>query len=245
MTGWFRSAATAFVAPAGRRYRTWTGRTVLIAALVVCVGIASGMPRAVAARYEVGYNGFTAQGRMQVAPRGNGRWSMSLHVGNALASLQQATVFDIQEGRLRPLGNSRVTATPLTHRTIIGRFDWRAARWALGGDAKPSQRRPVALQAGDLDPLLVELALVEDVREGRPTRYRVLENGRARQLDYRRLAAEPVTIEGHQRQAIKLFASEGRKRYVAWVVPDLPLPVRLLQSEQGGDTIDMRLVGFE
>jgi len=242
MTGWFRSTVTTFVFLRHPHQRT--GRAALVAALALCAGAAWSAPRAVSARYEVGYNGFTAQGRLHVSPRGNGHWSVSLQVGNMLASLQQATVFDIQDGRLRPLGNSRVTTTPLTHKTVVGRFDWRAGRWALGGDAKPSQRRPVALQAGDLDPLLLELALVEDVRAGRPTRYRMLENGRARQLDYRRLAPEAVMVDGRSRQAVKLFASEGRKRYVPWIVPDVPVPVRLLQSEAGGDTIDMRLIGL-
>lgn len=242
MTAWFCGAARSF---ADTRSKRWIIRTALAASLVLCTCAASVAPRNVRARYEVGYNGFTAQGRMQVSQRGNGRWSVSLFVGNALASLQQATVFDVRGDRLRPLGNSRVTSTPLTHKAVIGRFDWRAGRWALGGDAKPGQRRPVVLQAGDLDPLLLELALVGDVRAGRPTHYRVLENGRARQLDYRRLAPETVVVAGHSHRAIKLFASEGNKRYVAWVVPELPLPVRLLQNEPGGDTIDMRLVAFD
>ena len=202
-------------------------------------------PRTVSARYEVGYNGYSAQGRLQVTPRPDGRWSMTLQFGNVFASLQQATVFVRQGDRLRPLGNSRVVTAPLTHRTIVGRFDWRAARWSLSGDVKPTHRGPVSLRPGDLDPLLLELALVEDVRAGRPTRYRVLENGRARLLDYRRLAVEPVTVEGRTYQAVKLFASEGGKRYVAWIVPGLPLPVRLLQSEPAGDTIDMRLVALQ
>jgi hypothetical protein len=51
-------------------------------------------------------------------------------------------------------------------------------------------------------------------------------------------------VDGHARKAVKLFASEGRKRYVAWIVPDVPVPVRLLQSEPGGDTIDMRLTAL-
>jgi hypothetical protein len=243
MTGWFRGTGRSLVFLFEPRRQRATCAA-LVAALALCAGNALGAPRAFVARYDVGYNGFTAQGRMQVAPRGNGRWSMSLQVGNVLASLQQATVFDVQDDRFRPLGNSRVTTTPLTHKTIVGRFDWHAGRWSLGGDAKPSQRRPVALQAGDLDPLLLELALVEDVRAGRPTRYRVLENGRARTLDYRRLAPETLVVDGHPHRAVKLFASEGRKRYVAWIASDVPVPLRLLQSEPGGDTIDMRLAGL-
>lgn len=225
-------------------FRTLRSRLALLLVLIVLAGSAVAAPRTITARYEVGYNGYSAQGRVQVTPRPDGRWSMTLQFGNLFASLQQATVFDRQGGALRPLGNSRVIKAPLTHRTVVGRFDWHAARWSLAGDVKPGHRGPVALNPGDLDPLLLELALVEDVRAGRPTRYRVLENGRARLLDYRRLASEPVTVEGRARQAIKLFASEGGKRYVAWIVPDLPLPVRLLQSEAGGDTIDMRLVAF-
>lgn len=198
-------------------------------------------PRPVVAEYAVGYNGFSADGVLRVAPARAGRWVVSLRFGNALARLDQATVFDSADGRMRPLGNSRVIEMPLRRKVVVAHFDWRAGRVAWSGDAKAGRRGPVALQAGDVDPLLFQLAVADDNTRGRQPVYRVLENGRARRLVYRRLRSESIDVDGHGYLASKLFATEGSKRYVVWVVPGIAVPLRLLQSEVGGDTIDMRL----
>jgi hypothetical protein len=201
-------------------------------------------PRPVVADYQVGYNGFSATGQLRIAPHGAGRWLASLRFGNVFASLEQATVFDVVQARLRPIGSSRVVKTPLTHRTIATRFDWHAAQARWNGDAKPGHRGPVPLQFGDVDPLLFQLAIADDVRSGRPTRYRVLDNGRAHALSYRPLHAEQMRVDGRTYLASKLFAAEGDKRYVVWIAPGIPVPLRMLQSEIGGDTIDMRLTAL-
>jgi hypothetical protein len=221
------------------------GRSVACLLFLVASWATSAAPHALVARYQVGYNGFSAEGMLRVAPSATGRWLVSLRMGNLLAHLEQATAFDIVAGRMRPLGNSRIVETPLGRKTVVARFDWRSARVTWSGDAKPNHRGPVVLQAGDVDPLLFQLAVADDLAAGRPARYRVLENGRARLLAYRPLRSEPIAFAGRTRVASKLFASEGRKRYVIWVVPGLPVPVRLLQSEVGGDTIDMRLLALE
>lgn len=202
------------------------------------------LPHPVTADYQVSYNGFSASGQLRVAPHGAGRWLASLRFGNLLASLEQATIFDIVQRRFHPLGSSRVVNTPLTRRTTATRFDWRAAQATWSGDAKPGHRGPVPLQAGDVDPLLFQLAIVDDVGAGRPTRYRVLDNGRAHALAYRPLRAEQIRVGGQAYLARKFFAAEGNKRYVVWIAPGFPVPLRLLQSELGGDTIDMRLTAL-
>src|SRR5690606_11364222 len=99
---------------------------------------------------------------------------------------------------------------------------------------------PVALQAGDIDMLLLNVALARDVAAGRATRYRVVDNGHARMLAFKRLGTETVTVDGRKREAMKLFAAADGRQYVAWIVPGMALPARFLQHEPDGDTIDMR-----
>jgi hypothetical protein len=229
--------------------RRFLGSAIGHLGIVLLLGLAlpassSAAPRSVVADYQVTYNGFSATGRLRVAPHAAGRWLVSLRFGNLLASLEQATVFDIVQDHVRPLGTSRVVNTPLSRRTITTRFDWREAQATWKGDAKPGHRGPVPLQAGDVDPLLFQLAIVDNVGTGRSTRYRVLDNGRAHVLAYRPLHAERLRQGGRTYLTSKLFATEGNKRYVVWVAPGIPVPVRMLQSEVGGDTIDLRLTAL-
>ena len=53
------------------------------------------------------------------------------------------------------------------------------ARWT--GDVKPDRAGPVKLQAGDLDAMLLNLAIVRDVAAGKPLNYRMVDDGRAKQ----------------------------------------------------------------
>src|SRR5690606_11457590 len=209
----------------------------MLAALLVPAS--SGALESATTQYRVGYNGLSARGSMSLRPSGN-RWVVTLKVGNAVASIDQSTVFDVNGGRLRPLGSSRRVDTAISGKAITTTFDWRAgsARWK--GDVKPSRAGPVALQAGDIDMLLLNVALARDVAAGRATRYRVVDNGHARMLAFKRLGTETVTVDGRKREAVKLFAAADGRQYVAWIVPGMALLARFLQHEPDGDTIDMR-----
>jgi hypothetical protein len=189
--------------------------------------------------YEVGYNGLSARGSMSLRPSGK-HWVVTLKMGNAVASIDQSTVFDVQGDWLKPLGSSRHVDTAVTDRAISASFNWRAAQVTWKGDVKPTRAGPVALKPGDTDMLLLNLALIHDVAAGRPTRYRVIDSGRAQTLAFKRIGNEAVVVGGRKRDAIRLFAAAGGKQYVAWIVPGMALPARFLQHEPGGDTIDMR-----
>lgn len=193
------------------------------------------------ARYDLSYNGRPASGSMSVRPQTGGRWLVSLRVGNLLGSIDQATVFDFAAARPRPLGSSRHVSTVVSNKGVVARFDWRHRRASWSGDVKPHRRGPVPLLAGDVDPLVLNVALAADVAAHRTPSYRMLENGRARILAYRRLRNETLVVGGRRVDTVKLFASEAGKQYVAWVAPGVPLPVRLLQHELGGDTVDLRM----
>jgi hypothetical protein len=215
--------------------------TMLVLAFTVFAAAPASALKPAQARYDLSYNGRSASGSMGVRPQAGGRWLVSLRVGSLLGSIDQATVFDFAGSHPRPLGSSRHLSTVVSGKGVVARFDWRNRRASWSGDVKPHRRGPVPLQAGDVDPLVLNVALAADVAANRPLRYRMLENGRARTLAYRRLRNETLTIGGRRIDTVKLFASEAGKQYVAWVAPGIPLPVRLLQHEAGGDTIDLRM----
>src|SRR5690606_6119915 len=92
-------------------------------------------------------------------------WMYLMTVGNAAASMSQATVFAIRGDLFIPLGGSDRTSYLGQQRAVTTRYGWagdRQVRWT--GDVKPSRAGPVALQRGDVDGLLLQLALVRDHR---------------------------------------------------------------------------------
>ena len=211
--------------------------TLLVAALALPTTASAVEPATM--QYRVGYNGLSARGSLAVRPSGK-RWVVTLKMGNAVASIDQSTVFEVSGNRLKPLGSSRHVDSAISYKAIITSFNWAAGKASWKGDVKPGRAGPVALQAGDIDMLLLNLALARDVAAGRPARYRVVDNGHVRTLAFKRLGNETVTLDGRKRSAVKLFAAADGKQYVAWIVPGVALPARFIQHEAQGDTIDMR-----
>ena len=123
-------------------------------------------------------------------------------------------------------------------------YDWTKgeARWS--GDVKDDRSGPVQLQAGDLDAMLLNLAIVRDVNAGKPLNYRMVDDGRAKQMSYQVAGKDTITIEGKPRQATKVMRSDGDKQTVLWVVDGLPVPARILQRKDGKDEMDLQLTSL-
>ncbi len=75
---------------------------------------------------------------------------------------------------------------------------------------------------------------------GKPLRYRMVDNGKARDLTYAIAGKEAVTVNGKSQQATKVVSTSGDKKTTLWVVPGVPVPVRIMQVDDG-DTIDLRI----
>ncbi|HAI94680.1 MAG TPA: DUF3108 domain-containing protein [Xanthomonadaceae bacterium] len=193
------------------------------------------------ADYQASYMGLQANGTMSVVAQGNNRWRYSLNIRNQVANLSQNTVFDEKDGRYRPLSGSDHSLMLIKKKNVDATYDWdkREATWS--GDIKPDRAGPVSLQAGDMDGLLMNLALARDVAAGKPLNYRLVEDGRAKPMSYQIAGKESVTVEGKLREATKVIRGDGKRQIVAWVVPGIPVPVRIVQRENGSDTLDLTI----
>lgn len=193
------------------------------------------------ADYQASYMGLQANGTMSVVAQGNNRWRYSLNIRNQVANLSQNTVFDEKDGRYRPLSGSDHSLMLIKKKNVDATYDWdkREATWS--GDIKPDRAGPVSLQAGDMDGLLMNLALVRDVAAGKPLNYRLVEDGRAKPMNYQIAGKESVTVEGKPREATKVVRGDSKRQIVAWVVPGIPVPVRIVQRENGSDTLDLTI----
>ncbi|MNW17747.1 hypothetical protein D3C71_2170430 [compost metagenome] len=69
----------------------------------------------------------------------------------------------------------------------------------------------------------------------------MVENGRAKPMTYQVAGKERITIGGKPQDATKVVRTDGDKQTIVWVVADAPVPARILQRENGQDTIDLTL----
>lgn len=205
------------------------------------------------AHYEAWYEGARqGNGVMRLASAGDNRWTYSLDVRGtsgiaaiAGADLSQSTTFEVVDGKWRPLSGSDSSKMLFKSSTRKAQYDWKRgeARWT--GDVKPERAGPVKLRAGDLDAMMLNLALARDVAAGNSLSYRLVENGRARAHDYKVEGTETVTIDGRKQQATKVVRSDGDKQTIAWIVKGLPVPARILQRDDGRDELDLRLKSID
>ncbi len=193
------------------------------------------------AQYQASVMGMQGDGQMVLAAQGDNRWQYSLSVSNALADLSQKTVFDEHDGRLRPLSSSDQSRFLVKRKSVTGTYDWDSAQARWSGDIKPDRAGPVKLQPGDMDGLLINLAIARDFAAGKPLSYRMVEDGRVRQVALEVVGKDKITVNGKSHDATKLRRSDGRKEIVAWVVSGMPVPARILQREDGKDTIDLQI----
>lgn len=193
------------------------------------------------ADYEASYMGLSATGHMSIEPQGGNQWKYTLKIANKVAQLTQTTIFEDRNGDWRPLTGTDVSLLLIKKIRRNAVYDWAAgeARWT--GDVKPERAGPVALQAGDVDGLLLNLAIAHDAVAGKPLRYRLVDEGRAKPMAFTIAGKDTVTVGGKPRPATKLVATSGNKQMLIWVVEGLALPARILQRKDGKDDIDLRI----
>ena len=193
------------------------------------------------ADYKASFMGMEANGQMVLARDGQDRWRYSLNVRNALADLSQVTVFEIRNGQWRPLSSDDTNKVLVKRSRKSATYDWSRgeARWT--GDVKPDRAGPIALRPGDMDALLINLAIVRDLAAGQPLRYRMVDDGRVKQLDYATAGRETIDVDGQARTATKVVSDDGRRQTTAWVVEGLPVPARIVQRNKNGDALELTI----
>lgn len=193
------------------------------------------------ANYTATYMGLRGPARMSITPAGDKRWTYQVSVDSAIAQLSQSTTFEDRNGQWRPLTSSDSSSLLVKKTSITANYDWdkRQATWS--GDVKPDRSGPVELRDGDMDALLLNLAVARDAGKGEPMTYRMVDDGRARELTYQIEGQEPLDIGGKRVSATKVSRNHGDRQTIIWVVDGLPAPARILQRKGGKDDIELRI----
>lgn len=192
---------------------------------------------------------------MQVVRLGPGRWRVDLGIrgtqglaGFAALNSQQSTVFDEINTRYVPVSQSTVLKTVLSSDKIVGTYDWRAqqARWT--GDIKKSRQLPVPLQTGDMNLLLVNLAVVRDARPGQVLDYRMVDRGRAKPIHFQVSPTQEVLQLGedaYQALAVRRTGVSADESLTVWVSEGVPTPVRMVLVQDDVGELDLQLATYK
>jgi len=223
-----------------------TLRTSTLGGLLAAVALTAFSAPALAVKpftadYQASVMGVEASGQMTLVAAGPNRWKYSLNVRNALAHLSQSTVFEERNGQWRPLSGSDSNNVLVKRTNKNATYDWSRGVASWSGDVKPDRAGPVKLQAGDLDALLINLAIVRDLAAGKPLNYRMVDDGRVKELSYTVAGKEEISVGGKTQQATKVVNTDGNKETIAWVVEGMPVPARILQRRKGEDALDLRV----
>lgn len=217
-------------------------RTTLIATALLLASAPALAVKPFVADYEANVKGtIKASAQMSLAASGGDRWNYVLSVNSPVASVRQATVFEARGDAWRPLSGSDSTTVLLKKTQKNATYDWGKGEASWSGDVKPHRTGPVKLREGDMDAMLLNLAIVRDVAAGKPLNYRLVENGAARPQHYKLLGEETIKVAGQSRAATKVSRSSDDKQTIVWVVEGLPVPARILQTRDGKEELDLVL----
>lgn len=97
------------------------------------------------AQYSASALGMVGEGQMSVTPQSGNRWQYALTVRNQAVDLSQKTVFDVQEGRMRPLSSSDSSRLLIKKKNVNTVYDWGKAQATWNGDVKPDRAGPPIL----------------------------------------------------------------------------------------------------
>lgn len=225
---------------------THSARGLLLGAALLCAAVLPARADKSAlkpfnADYVASYMGMEGDALMTLAPSSDGHWKYTLRIRSSLASLSQSTLFDENGGQWRPLSGTDSSSVLIKKTNKTATYDWNRGVATWSGDVKPDRSGPVDLRAGDLDAMLVNLAIARDAGAGKPLRYRMVDDGRAKDMSYTVAGKEQITVAGKSQQATKVSRTDGNKQTILWVVDGLPAPARILQRKDGRDEIDLRL----
>ena len=229
-------------------------RTLMFCALVLASAPVFALEPFVATYQAYNEGKLAGAAQMQVVQTDGARWRVDLGIHGtrgfawlAGLNIEQSTVFDTVGERYRPLSQGTVKHAVFTGKKISGVYDWqvRSARWQ--GDVKKNRTAAIPLQEGDMSALLMNLAVIRDAQPGKALSYREVDNGRVR--DYQYAVAEQteiVAVDDLSYDAMRVARTNGgNDETIFWVANGVPTPIRILQRENGQDTIDLRLVEYQ
>ena len=106
----------------------------------------------------------------------------------------------------------------------------------------------VALQSGDMNLLLVNLAVVRDAKPGMSLDYRLVDRGRAKPIHFAVAPAQDVLTLGedsYEALAVRRTGVSAEESLTVWVSEGVPTPVRMVLVQDDVGELDLQLSSYK
>ena len=100
---------------------------------------------------------------------------------------------------------------------------------------------------GTVDPALLELQIMDDMRASRPLNYRITEKGQLKDYRFRKMGKETLNLPAgtYDCEKIEMIRDNGTRTTTIWLARELNyLPVQIRHNEKG-DVIETQLTNYK
>ena len=100
---------------------------------------------------------------------------------------------------------------------------------------------------GTVDPALLELQIMDDMRASRPLNYRITEKGQLKDYRFRKMGKETLNLPAgtYDCEKIEMIRNNGTRTTTIWLAGELNyLPVQIRHNEKG-DIIETQLTNYK
>ena len=100
--------------------------------------------------------------------------------------------------------------------------------------------------AGTVDPALMELRIMDDLKANRPLRYAVTEKGELKNYVFQRQGREVLQLPAgrYECEKIHLVRDDGKRKTTIWLAPALNYVVARIRHDEKGDVVESSLSGY-
>ena len=155
--------------------------------------------------------------------------------------VEESSLFDLYNGRIRPLSYHYKADLGDSQKDIILNFDWSKLKVS---NSIAGRSWKLAITDGVIDKALMQIALMHDLADNDAyLSYQIADGGRLKNYVFTRIGTEKITLDGRQYDTIKLARKKDDKPLITyyWCAKSLAnLPV-LLRREKKYGTFEMRL----
>lgn len=154
----------------------------------------------------------------------------------------ETSLFELTSKHIRPIRYQRIQSLGDEGKNILLKFDWQ--KNTLLNSSK-GHDWTLDIAAGVLDKALMQIALMLDLNDSKPTlSYQIADGGKLKNYIFTSLGTEEIDIQGKSYSTVKLARKKDDKPSITyyWCATELNnLPI-LLQREKKYGTFEMRLV---
>jgi hypothetical protein len=161
--------------------------------------------------------------------------------------INEYSLLEIENGQVKPIEYRYAQkAGDKSIKSLQVQYDWQNQTATVNNG---SDSRQLALSADTHDPLSVQLALIQQMKNGcRKARYTVIDELELQKRRFECTANESVSTDLGDHQALRVSYRNGKRETVTWLAPELNyVPVKIQQFKNNDLNSEMRItaVNFE